>query len=61
MIHASYSGGRVVSDEPLVGAVAIEVSRKAGYFVSPVIVADDRNDGLIAAWLTRAAVVFRGT
>ncbi len=61
MIHASYSGGRVVSDEPLVGAVAIEVSRKAGYFVSPVIVADDRNDGLISAWLTRAAVVFRGT
>ncbi|MCB9560832.1 MAG: hypothetical protein H6708_10535 [Kofleriaceae bacterium] len=60
LVHASYTGGRVVSDEPLAGAVAIDASRKAGYFVSPVIVADARNDWLIDAWLRGATVRFRG-
>ncbi len=59
LVHASYTGGQVVADEPLVGAIAIDVSRKAGYFVSPVIVADDRNDPLIDAWLRGLTVRFR--
>jgi hypothetical protein len=60
LVHASYTGGQQVSDEPLVGAQAIDVSRKAGYFVSPVVVADDRNDELIDAWLRGATITFRG-
>jgi len=59
-VHASWSGDRQVTDEPFATAHAIEVSRKAGYFVSPVIVDSAENDDLIDAWLRGAAVRFRG-
>ena len=47
LLHASYTGDAVVTDEPLVGAEAIERSRSKGYFVSKLF-ADDR---AIVSWL----------
>lgn len=58
-VHASWSGDRQVTDESFAAAHAIEVSRKAGYFVSPVIVDSAENDDLIDAWLRGARVLFR--
>ena len=59
-VHASWSGDRQVIDEAFATSHAIEVSRKAGYFVSPVIVETAENDDLIDAWLRGATVRFRG-
>jgi hypothetical protein len=59
-VHASWSGDRQVTDEDFATAHAIEVSRKAGYFVSPVIVDSAENDDLIDAWLRGATIPFRG-
>jgi hypothetical protein len=59
-VHASWSGDRQVTDEDFGSARAIEVSRKAGYFVSPVIVDSPENDALIDAWLRGARIPFRG-
>jgi hypothetical protein len=58
-VHASWSGDRQVTDERFGSAHAIEVSRKAGYFVSPVIVDSPENDDLIDAWLRGAEIPFR--
>jgi hypothetical protein len=61
LVHASWSGDQQVTDEPLAGARAIAASRRAGYFVSPVVVASEENDRLIDAWLRGAEVTFRGS
>lgn len=37
LVHASYTDGQVVTDEPLASAAAIANSREKGYFVSPVL------------------------
>lgn len=52
LVHASYTDGQVVTDEPLASAAAIANSREKGYFVSPVL-ADARTLDL---WLRGAAV-----
>lgn len=52
LVHASYTGDQVVTDEPLAAAQAIADSRPKGYFVSPVM-QDDRSAEL---WL-RGGVV----
>lgn len=44
-VHASYTGAQQVTDEPLNGAVAIESSRAAGYFVTSLL------DDLAPVWL----------
>lgn len=46
-VHASYTGRRVVTDEPLGEAKAIHASRKAGYFVTPLF----HDQRLVMAWL----------
>lgn len=58
-VHASWSGDRQVTDEDFGSAHAIEVSRKAGYFVSPVIVESAENDDLVDSWLRDEPVAFR--
>lgn len=56
-VHASYTGDRVVTDEPLATAQAIANSQAKGYFVSPVVVLDGPDDDwLVEQWLTGAAV-----
>lgn len=58
-VHASYTNGRVVSDEPLATAAAIGLSQPAGYFVSPLITGrGDADDWLVTAWLTETVVPF---
>ncbi|MBZ5709168.1 hypothetical protein [Nannocystis pusilla] len=52
LVHASYTGARVVTDEPLVSAQAIADSRPKGYFVTPVM----HDDRLADLWLRGAAV-----
>lgn len=52
LLHASYTGARVVVDEPLGTAVAIENSRKAGYFVT-ALTADD---ALAQVWMQGTVV-----
>lgn len=47
IIHASYTDRQVVIDEPLATAEVIANSRKAGYFVTPVL----QDDRLIERWL----------
>jgi len=54
LVHASWSGDRQVADEPFVTARAIDVSRKAGYFVSPVL-----SDTVVDAWLAGSELAFR--
>jgi hypothetical protein len=54
LLHASYTGGRQVTDEPLEGAIAIANSREEGYFVSPVFVRSPDNDALVERWLAGA-------
>jgi hypothetical protein len=54
-VHASYTGARVVTDEPLVDAVAIANSRPQGYFVTPLF-----QDGrLVDLWLRGQPVPFQ--
>jgi hypothetical protein len=61
-VHASYTGDRQVSDERLADAAAIAASRRAGYFVSPLLAisseAHDTRDFLIDRWLRAAPVRF---
>lgn len=52
LVHASYTDGQVVTDEPLVTAQAIADSRPKGYFVTPVM----HDDRLADLWLRGAAV-----
>lgn len=52
LVHASYTGDRVVTSEPLATAQAIANSREKGYFVSPVM----HDDRLADLWLRGAAV-----
>ncbi|WAS92435.1 hypothetical protein [Nannocystis punicea] len=47
LVHASYTGEQVVTDEPLVSAQAIADSRPKGYFVTPVM----HDDRLADLWL----------
>ena len=51
-VHASYTGDRVVTDEPLATAQAIANSQPKGYFVSPIVVTrGPADDWLIERWL----------
>ena len=52
LVHASYTGDQLVTDEPLAAAQAIADSRPKGYFVSPVM----HDDRLADMWLRGAAV-----
>lgn len=52
LVHASYTGDQLVTDEPLAAAQAIADSRPKGYFVSPVM----HDDRLADLWLRGAAV-----
>lgn len=52
LVHASYTGAQVVTDEPLVSAQAIADSRPKGYFVTPVM----HDDRLADLWLRGVAV-----
>jgi hypothetical protein len=52
LVHASYTGARVVLSEPLAAAQAIDNSRPSGYFVTPLF----RDDRLIEMWLSRDTV-----
>lgn len=52
LVHASYTGDRVVTDEPLARAQAIANSQPKGYFVTPLF-----QDGrLLDLWLRDRAV-----
>ncbi len=51
-VHASYTGAQEVTDEPLNGAVAIDRSRKAGYFVTALWA----DDALPLAWVDGTAI-----
>ena len=51
-VHSSYTGARVVVDEPLATARAIELSQPSGYFVSELISTDEA----ITRWLGGAAL-----
>lgn len=55
LVHASYTDGQVVIDEPLASAQAIANSREKGYFVSPVL----QDARTIDLWLRGAAVPLR--
>jgi cell wall-associated NlpC family hydrolase len=58
-IHASYTGGQVVSDEPLATSQAIANSQPAGYFVSPLVTRDGlADDWLVERWLRGDTVKF---
>ncbi len=52
LVHASYTGDRLVADEPVVDAEAIHASREAGYFVTPLF----RDRRLVKAWLEQNVV-----
>ena len=52
LIHASYTGEQVVTDEPLATAQVIANSRAAGYFVTPLL----QDDRLVEHWLRGEAV-----
>ena len=55
LVHASYTGDRVVTDEPLLDAAAIDNSRPEGYFVTPLF-----QDGrLVDLWLRGQPVPFQ--
>jgi hypothetical protein len=51
-VHASYTGDKKVTDEPLVSSVAIAHSRPAGYFVTSLL----GPDSLVLAWLRRTTI-----
>jgi len=58
-VHASYTGGQVVSDEPLATSEAIATSQPAGYFVSELVTAGgDVDDWLVRKWLEGDTVAF---
>lgn len=52
IVHASYTGEQVVTDEPLATAQVIANSRAAGYFVTPLL----QDDRLVEHWLRGEAV-----
>lgn len=52
LVHASYTDGQVVTDEPLAPARAIANSRAKGYFVTPVM----QDDRLADLWLRGVTV-----
>lgn len=52
LIHASYTGEQLVTDEPLAAAQVIANSRAAGYFVTPLL----QDDRLVEHWLRGEAV-----
>lgn len=52
IVHASYTGAQVVTDEPLATAEVIANSRAAGYFVTPLL----QDDRLVEHWLRGEAV-----
>lgn len=56
LLHASYTGQRIVVDEPLGTAVAIENSRKAGYFVTSLTA----DDALARMWMDGTVVAAPG-
>lgn len=47
LVHASYTDERVVVDEPLASARAIELSRPKGYFVSELV----STDAAVVRWI----------
>lgn len=53
VIHASYTGRRVVVDEPIVASEVIDRSRAAGYFATSLFA----DDGLARAWLAKTTIV----
>jgi hypothetical protein len=55
LVHASYTEDRVVTDEPLLGATAIDNSRPKGYFVSPLF----QDVRLVDLWLRDRPVPFQ--
>ncbi len=55
LVHASYTDARVVTDEPLLTARAIENSRPQGYFVTPLF----RDGRLMDMWLRGQPVPFQ--
>lgn len=52
LLHASYTGARVVTDEPVETARAIERSRGAGYFVTSLF----GDDALARTWMAGGVV-----
>jgi hypothetical protein len=60
LLHASYTGDRQVTDEPLRDALAIARSREEGYFVSPLFVRSADNDALVESWLAGAPLSLDG-
>lgn len=52
LLHSSYTGARVVTDEPVATARAIERSRAAGYFVTSLF----GDDALARTWLAGRVV-----
>ena len=52
VVHSSYTGRRVVVDEPITECEAIERSRPAGYHVTALFA----EDTLTRAWLSRATI-----
>jgi hypothetical protein len=55
VVHASYTGRRVVSDEPITECEAIERSRPLGYHVTALFA----DDALTRDWLTRRTIPLR--
>lgn len=51
LVHSSYTGDRVVTDEPLATATAIANSQSQGYFVSELFT----TDGSVRKWLEGGA------
>lgn len=51
LVHSSYTGDRVVTDEPLASAVAISNSQPQGYFVSELFT----TDASVRKWLEGGA------
>lgn len=55
LVHSGYVPHADVIDEPLVGAQVIAISKRAGYFVTPLF----HDDWLIDKWLRGEPVKFR--
>jgi len=55
LVHSGYVPDSNVIDEPLVGAQVIDISKRAGYFVTPLF----HDDWLIDHWLRAKPVRFR--
>ncbi len=52
LVHASYTDDQVVTSEPLISAQAIDASREAGYFITPLF----QGNSLIDAWLRERVI-----